>query len=201
MKNPTFNTKTLVKIGMLGAIAAVLMLFEFPLPFLAPSFYELDFSEIPVLIGAFSLGPLAGVIIEFLKILLNLLFNGTDTAFVGEIANFFIGCSFILPAAWIYQIKKTKKRALIGMIIGTLTLVITSCLINAYIMLPAYAAAFGLSQDVFIELGSLIHPQIDSLLPFVILCVAPFNLLKGILVSFCTFVLYKHLSPILKGDL
>ena len=104
------KTRTLVEIGMLGAIATVLMLFEFPLPFIAPPFYEIDLSEVPVLVGAFALGPVAGATIEFVKILINLLINGTATAFVGEIGNYIIGCSFIIPAALIYKKKKSKKK-------------------------------------------------------------------------------------------
>ena len=95
----------MTKIAMLSAAAMVLMLFEFPLPFVAPMFYELDFSEVPVLVGAFALGPVAGIAIEFLKILVNLLINGTITAGVGELANFLVGVSFILPAELIYKHK------------------------------------------------------------------------------------------------
>ena len=111
MKNK--RVRNMVQIGMLAAVATVLMLFEFPLWF-APSFYELDFSEVAVLIGAFSMGPMAGVMIEALKILLNFLINGTITAGVGELANFVIGCSLVLPAAILYQRHKSRKTALIG---------------------------------------------------------------------------------------
>ena len=103
MSNTSAKTRTLVEIAMLGAVAAILMYLEFPLPFIAPPFYEIDLSEIPVLIGAFSLGPVAGACIELIKVLLKLLLKGTSTAFVGDIANFFIGCSFIIPAALIYK--------------------------------------------------------------------------------------------------
>ena len=99
MTKTSQKTRTLVEIGMLGAIATILMLFEFPIPFLAPPFYELDFSEVPVLVGAFALGPMAGATIELIKILINLMVNGTATAFVGEIGNYLLGCSFIIPAA------------------------------------------------------------------------------------------------------
>ena len=107
------NIRTIVSVGMLAAIAVVLMLFEFPLPFIAPSFYELDLSEVPILIGAFALGPVAGVMAELVKILLNLAISGTDTAFVGEFANFVMGCAFVVPASLIYQAKKSRKNALI----------------------------------------------------------------------------------------
>ena len=106
-KQKKINTKMIAQIGMLGAIAVVLMLFEIPLPF-APSFYEIDFSEVPVLIGCFTMGPMAGVLIELIKIILNLCINGSVTAGVGEVANFVIGCALVLPAAFIYKRKKTK---------------------------------------------------------------------------------------------
>ena len=122
--------RTMVQVGMLSAIATVLMLFEIPLPF-APSFYEIDFSEVPVLIGCFTMGPLAGVAIEMVKILLNFLINGTVTAGVGEIANFLIGCALCVPAGLIYKRQGTRKGALIGMAVGTGMMVIVGCVINA----------------------------------------------------------------------
>ena len=106
----TTTTRTIVCVGMLAAISTILMLFEFPLPFIAPGFYELDFSEVPILIGAFALGPVAGVLTELVKILLNLVINGTNTAFVGEFANFVMGCAFVVPASVIYK-EKEKSSA------------------------------------------------------------------------------------------
>ena len=196
----TNKTRTLVEIGMLGAIATVLMLFEFPLPFIAPPFYEIDLSEVPVLVGAFALGPVAGATIEFVKILINLLINGTATAFVGEIGNYILGCSFIIPAALIYKKKKSKKNALIGMIIGTITMTVFGCFLNAYVLLPTYAAAFGMPIDAIIGMGTAINPSIDNIMTFVVIAVAPFNIIKGIAVSVVTMLIYKHISPILKGN-
>lgn len=191
------NVRTTVKVGMLAAIAVVLMMFEIPLPF-APSFYEIDFSEVPVLIGAFSMGPLAGAVIEFVKILLNLVFTGTDTAGVGELANFVIGCSLCIPAALIYKHKKTRKSALIGMVTGTTLMVIAGCFINAYIMLPVFSAAFQLPIDALVSMGTVVNPYITNLTTFVIFAVAPFNLLKGALVSLIVLMIYKKISPIFK---
>ena len=108
------KVRYMAQMGMLAAISVVLMLFEIPLPF-APAFYEIDFSEVPVMVGCFTMGPLAGAGIEFLKILLNFAVNGTDTAGVGEFANFLIGCSLVVPAAVIYKRKRTKSGAVIGM--------------------------------------------------------------------------------------
>lgn len=195
-----YKTRTLVEIGMLGAIATVLMLFEFPLPFIAPPFYELDLSEVPVLVGAFALGPAAGAMIELIKVLLNLLINGTATACVGEIANYIIGCSFIIPAALIYKKRKSKKNALLGMVIGTATMAALGCFINAYVLLPTYAAAFGMPIDAIVGIGSSINANINDILSFVVLAVAPFNIIKGIVVSMITLLIYKHISPLLKGN-
>ncbi len=195
MKSKQINT--LVKIAMLSAVATVLMLFEFPLPFVAPTFYELDFSEVPVLVGAFALGPIAGVIIEGMKILLNFLLNGTITAGVGEMANFVMGVVFVFPAALIYKKSKTRKSAIIGLLVGTMLLLIVGSLINIYVMIPAYGAAFGMPKEAFISMAAAIWPAIDSMAEFALYCVMPFNLIKCILVSGVTILIYKKLSPIL----
>lgn len=196
MKNR--RIRNMVQIGMLAAVATVLMLFEFPLWF-APSFYQLDFSEVAVLIGAFSMGPAAGVVIETLKILLNFLINGTITAGVGELANFIIGCGLIVPAALIYKRHKTKKNAVLGMAVGTVAMTVVGSLINYFVLLPVYSAALPLPMDALIGMGTKINPAIDGLWTFVLFAVAPFNLLKGVLVSLLTLLLYKHISPLLKG--
>ena len=198
MKNKKkLNTRMIAQIGMLGAIAVVLMLFEIPLPF-APSFYEIDLSEVPVLIGCFSMGPLAGVLIELIKIILNLCINGSMTAGVGELANFVIGCALVLPAAFIYKRKKTKKAAIIGLVTGTIFMTIFGCFINAYVMLPTYAKAFGMPIEALIELGSAVNASITDLFTFVMFAVVPFNLLKGVLDSVIVIAIYKKISPILK---
>ena len=191
------GTREIVTIGMLGAIAVVLMLFEIPLPF-APPFYEIDFSEVPVLVGCFALGPVAGVLIEFVKILLNLIINGSATAGVGELANFCIGCSFCIPAGVIYQRKKTKQDAMIGLISGTLIMTFLGCFINAYIMLPTYAKAFKIPIEGLIEMGTKVNASITDLFTFVMFAVVPFNLLKGVLVSIIVILIYKKISPIIK---
>lgn len=193
------RTRYLVQIGMLAGIAVVLMLFDIPLPF-APSFYQIDLSELPVLIGAFAMGPMAGVLIELIKILLNLVINGTDTAFVGEFANFLIGCALIVPAALVYQRKKTRKSAVIGMLLGTIVMAAVGGVINAYVLLPAYSAAFGIPIDGLVEMGAAVNRAITSLPTFCLFAVVPFNLVKGLVVSVITLLLYKHISRILKGE-
>ena len=195
------KVRTLAQIAMLGAVATVLMLFEFPIPFIAPPFYEMDFSEVPVLVGAFAMGPVAGIAIEAIKILLNFVINGTITAGVGELANFIFGCAFLLPAALIYRRNKTRKNAIIGMAVGTVVMTVAACIINALVLLPAYGAAFGMPVDAFVQMGTSINKAIDSLFTFAVLAVGPFNLIKGIAVSVFVLLIYKRIRMILKGDL
>ena len=192
--------RTTVQIGMLGAIALVLMFFEFPIPFIAPPFIKMDFSEIPVLVGTFAMGPLAGVLIELLKNLLNLVIHGTTTMGVGELSNFIIGCAFVVPAGLFYRKKKTRVNALKGMAAGTLLMAAMGCLTNAFIMFPLYSTLMGIPMDSFIAMGTAIHPAIDNMVSFVILRMVPFNLLKGIVISFITLLLYKRLRVLLKGE-
>lgn len=196
-KKTETSVRKLVQIGMLSAIAVVLMLFEIPLPF-APAFYEIDFSEVPVMIGCFVMGPAAGAVIELIKILLNLIINGTLTAGVGEAANFVIGCCLCVPAGLVYKYQRTRKGALIGMITGTLIMTIAGCFINACVMLPTYAAAFQMPIDALVAMGTAINANITDLFTFVILAVAPFNLLKGVLVSLIVFLIYKKIRPVFK---
>jgi len=191
------SVKMITQVGMLGAIAVVLMLFEIPLPF-APSFYEIDFSEVPVLVGTFAMGPLAGGLIELVKILLNFLITGTKTAGVGEMANFLMGISFCLPASLIYRKIHSKKGAVIGLVSGTLSMTAVGCFLNAYVLLPTYAKAFEMPLDELVGMGTAINANITDLFTFVMFAVAPFNLLKGILVSLIVILIYKKISPILK---
>lgn len=191
------NTRKMVVTAMLASVATVLMLLEFPLPFIAPPFYELDFSEIPVLIGAFSMGPTVGVIIEAIKIVINLLINGTMTGGVGEIANFVIGCSFIIPAAFIYKYNRTKKGAIISMLVGTLSMAILGVFINAYVMLPVYSNIMPIEQ--ILQMGKDIVAFITDEFTFCLLCVLPFNIIKGLLVSTVTGFIYKPLSKIINA--
>lgn len=191
------KVRMMAQVGMLAAIAVVLMLFEIPLPF-APSFYEIDFSEVPVLVGCFTMGPLAGASIELIKILLNLAINGTVTAGVGEFANFLIGCALVVPAGLIYKRKKTRNGAIVGMITGTVFMTIVGCFLNAYLLLPTYAKAFGMPLDALVGMGTAINAKITSLSTFVVFAVAPFNLLKGVLVSLIVFLIYKKISPVFK---
>ena len=193
------GVRAVVQIGMLAAVAVILMLFEIPLPF-APSFYKIDFSEVPVLVGCFAMGPVAGALIELVKILLNFVLTGTSTAGVGEIANFVIGCALCVPAGIIYRRNRTRKNALIGMATGTILMTVLGCFVNAYVLLPAYGKAFGMPIEAFIEMGAAVNHSVNSLLGFVALIIVPFNLFKYILMSVIVFFIYKRIRVVLKGD-
>lgn len=193
------TVNTLVKIGMLGAVATVLMLFEIPLWFAPPDIYKLDFSEVAVLIGGFALGPIAGIIIELVKVLLNLIINGTITAGIGEMANFLIGCSLVVPASVIYLRNKDRKHAIIGIVTGTLCMATVGSLMNAYILLPVYGKVFNMPIDALVAMGTAVNPSINGLSDFVLMAVAPFNIFKGVITGLITIIIYKKLSPIIKG--
>jgi riboflavin transporter FmnP len=188
--------KYIAYISIFSAIAAVLMFFEIPL-FFAPSFYEIDLSELPVLICAFALGPVAGVVTEFLKIILELILKGTSTAFVGEFANFVVGCSLVLPASIVYQKIKTKKGAWIGMLTGTLVMTVFGSLFNAVYLLPTFAKMYGMPLEAIVEMGTAVNKSITSVTTLVLYAVVPFNLIKGVLVSLLTFLLYKRTEKLL----
>lgn len=187
--------RTVATVAVLSAIAIVIMLLEFPLWF-APPFYKLDLSEIVVLIGAFALGPWAGVAIEGIKILLNFLFTGTVTGGIGELANFLIGCALVVPAAVIYRKKRTRLGAIIGLSVGILSLTVVGCVLNYFVLLPAYSKVFA-PMETLIGMGTAVNPAITDRLTFVLYAVAPFNLFKGTVVSLVTMVLYKRVSPLL----
>lgn len=199
MKNETSllrktSTKTIAKIGVLSAVAAVIMIFEFPL-FFAPMFYKIDLSEIPVLMGAFALGPLAGVIIEIIKILLNLLLNGSTTVGVGEFANLVVGCAFIVPSAIIYRKNKSLKKAIIALVVGIISLTVIGTMLNYYLLIPFYSTFMPI--DEIIAAGAAVNKFVVDKFTLVVFAVAPFNFIKGTIVSVITLLLYKKISPIL----
>lgn len=179
--------------AMLAAVSGLLMIFDFPLWF-APPFYKLDFSEVPVLIGSFACGPLTGVVIELLKNLIKLCIKGTETAFVGELAAFAIGCALAVPAGWIYKRYRTFKGAVCGMGVGVIAMTVIGCLLNIFVILPAYAAAFHIPMDQIVKAGTVVNPNINSLTTFILFATAPFNLFKGTVVSLLTALLYKRIS-------
>lgn len=192
------STRKIAVIGMFSAISGILMTLEIPVPF-APPFYKLDFSELPALIGAFAFGPVAGLMIEFCKVLLKLLLKGTTTAFVGDFANFAVGCSFLLPASIYYLFHKNKKSAMLGAAMGTVIMTVFGTAFNAIYLLPKFSDIYGLPLSEIIEMGAAVNPAINSVTTLVIFAVAPLNVIKGGAVSVITLLIYKKLSPILKA--
>lgn len=199
ISEPIFNTRKLAMIGMFSAIAMILHVLDFPI-FFAPGFYKMDFSELPVLVGSFAFGPVAGVMMEFVKILLKLCIKGTSTAFIGDLANFVVGCSLIIPASTVYSFKKTKKSAIIACIVGTLVMTVFGTAFNAVYLLPAFSKFYGMPLDAILAMGAEVNPlaKEGSIVSFVVACVAPMNLIKGTLASVVTLLIYKPLSPIIK---
>ncbi len=195
----TIRTRKIAVIGIFSAISGVLMYLEIPLWF-APAFYELDFSEIPVLICAFAYGPFAGVIAELCKVFVKLFLKGTSTAFVGDLANFIVGCALILPASIIYHVRKSRKSALIGLATGTIVMTIFGSLFNAIYLIPTFSVLFGMPLEAIVGMGTAVNPNITSVSKLVLFAVVPFNLLKCVADSVITFLLYKPLSPIIHAQ-
>ena len=190
------SIRYMARVAVLTAIASVLMLLEFPLWF-APGFYKLDVSEAVILMGGFALGPGAAILIEFLKNLINILLNGTTTAYIGEMANFITGCAFVVPAAVIYKYHKNKKGALISMITGSLSLALIGSLLNYFVLIPAFSRFYNLPVEDIIGMGAAVNPLVTDLKSLVVCAVAPFNLVKGIICSVLAMLLYKRVSKIL----
>ena len=180
-------------VAICSALAAILHLLDFSLPFLAPGFYKLDFSELPVMLCGFFLGPSGAVACEGLKILLKLLMKGTTTAFVGDFANFAVGCSLVLPAVIIYHIRRTKKTAILGMVAGGLCITIFGSAFNALYLLPKFADMF-MPMEAILAAGQAIYPGIDSVWTLALYCVVPLNLVKSLCVSILTLLLYKRVA-------
>ena len=156
------QTKKLIKIlqiSIFAAVATVLTFFELPV-FFAPSFYKLDFSDVVVLISGFSIGPLAGVLTEFLKVLLKILIKGSTTVGLGDLASFVAGVALTLPSAACYKKYRTFKGACVAMLLGTICLTAVSAILNYFILLPAYEILFSISENTIISLGNTINPLI-----------------------------------------
>lgn len=189
--------RRLALIAFFSALSAILMFFDFPLP-IAPSFMKMDLSELPVIIGGFILGPIHCIIISVLKVLIKFMIKGTSTMFLGEFANLIGSIAYALPASIIYSILKNKKRAIFGLILGTVLSSIICTLFNAFLLFPLYMNVFHMSEDVIIGMCRAILPFIDSMLKVMLFSVFPFNILKFGITSIITYMLYKHISKLIK---
>ena len=193
-KSSIQNVRMFTMNAVLSAIAFVLAFFEFPVP-LSPSFARMDLSDLPALIGAFAYGPISGVLIEFVKNVLQLLTSSTGG--IGELANFIMGSSFVVAAGLIYKYRKTKKNAVAACLIASVVMGIVAAIVNYFILLPLFEAFMPLDQ-LIASFGEFM-PFIKTKFDVVLFNAFPFNLLKGISISIFTMLLYKRLTPILKG--
>ena len=194
-KNKTLIRYTVVT-AMLAAVSSVLQFLEFPIPFLIPSFVEMDFSDLPALIASFSMGPVSGVLVCLIKNLLHALL-ATTTGGVGELANFLLSASFVFVAGLIYHLKKCRLAALLGSFCGALFMAIISIPINYFLTYPIYYRF--LPEATVLSLYQALIPSVSSILQCLVVFNAPFNLLKGAIVTGIAFIIYKPLSPYIKG--
>ena len=196
---PTFSGQSrirkLVMTALLSALATVLMFVSFSVPFV-PSFIKLDLSELPALIAAFSMGPLSGVAVCLVKNLVNLLF--TYSMGVGELCNFLLGVAFVLPAGLIYKKRNDRKGALIGALTGALTMGVISIFINYYLVYPVYAKLL-MPMDMILGMYQAINPKVSNLWQALCFFNAPFTFVKGLISVAITFLIYKRISPLIKG--
>ncbi len=196
LPNASPSTKRTHKIAvtaMLSAVATILMALDFPIPFLIPTFVKMDFSELPALLAAFSLGPVSGAVVCLVKNLVNLTMSSTNG--VGELCNFLMGICFVIPAGLIYRHKKTRAGALIGALAGAVVMALCSVPVNYFISYPFYTVFMPL--DVIIAMYQELIPSVDGLMACLVIFNAPFTLLKGLLDMALAFLIYKPLSPLL----
>ncbi|MGB9679641.1 MAG: ECF transporter S component [Thermoanaerobacteraceae bacterium] len=189
------KTHIIVKVGFLSALAFILMYLEFQVP-LFPGFLKLDFSDLPALIGAFALGPVYGVMIELVKNLVHS--TVTQSAGIGEIANFTVGSIFVYTAGIIYNRNKTRKNALFAMIISVFVMAFSASLLNYYVFLPLYQKVMGWPMDAIVGMGRAVNGSIVDVKTLVAYGIFPFNILKGVMLATVTLLIYKKVSLLLK---
>lgn len=195
-QNKLFSTQNLIKMGLLSAIAVLLMQVGLRLPMFFPSFLELDFSDVPAIIGILVVHPWAGVVIPLVKNLLDVLIFGSTTGYVGEASNFVVGVAYLLPLILITKKNKSFKGTLIGVIVGIMTMTITACFTNYFIMIPLYSNF--MPMDKIIQMGTAINPAITDLKSLILLTIVPFNIVKSSLVSTLSVALVKAMLPVMK---
>lgn len=196
----TVNIRTLTFTALLGAVSAVLMVFNFSIPF-APTFMKFDISELPALFAGFFMGPAEGCAVVLVKILLKVLTQGTDTAFVGELMNLMGSICFVLPASLIYRKMHTKKGAVIGMTVSSVLVSILFIFINMYIAFPMYSTLYGMPLEAIISMGTAANPLVDDLFTLMLFGVFPFNLVKHGITSLATYLVYNKCGNALRGIL
>lgn len=196
-KTRPIRLRALVVTAMLSAVGCVLMMLDFPLPMLIPSFVKMDVSELPALLAAFSMGPVSGIVVCLMKNILAAIFHGS-TLGIGEVCNFLMGAVFTGVAGLIYKHSKTRKMAVIASLAGVVAMAVASVPVNFFFSYPVYAAAFG-GMEAIIGAYQAINPNMTSLLGCLIVFNMPFTLAKGLIDALLCFLIYKPLSPILHG--
>ena len=191
------NVRTLAMTAVLGAVATVLMFFSFSIPIILPSFLAMDFSELPALIAAFTMGPVSGVVVCLIKNLVNLPSSGTGGA--GELCNFLMGVTFVVPAGLIYKVRKDRVGAVLGSLVGAVVMAVLSLPINLFISYPAYAVFYNMTTDKVMDMYQAIVPWVKTLPQALLIFNMPFTFCKAMCSVIITFVIYKRISPIIKG--
>ena len=189
------SAKTIAKVGVLSAIAYILMFISIPLP-IFPSFLKIDLSDIPAIFGGMSLGPMAGLAIVIVKNFLQGI-TASTTGGVGEFANVIIGGSYVLIICLFYRKLKSIKGVLIGGLLGIVAMTIMGCIMNYYVMIPLYATVYGMPLEQIVQLGTVINPKVTDLMTFVIWMIAPFNILKASIMTAVTMPLFEKMEKIL----
>jgi riboflavin transporter len=197
MTKKVLTTKNLTMIAMFSAISAVLTVFEIQLPF-SPSFVKFDFSDLPVMLGGFLIGPFAGGIIAFMKILLHFLLNGTTSFFVGDLSNLLLTLSLVLPASFIYQQKKTKKTTIQGLLVSIICTSLLAIIFNLFLIFPLYLKVLNLKMVDLINMIHVVNPLVKDVFTMIVFSLLPFNLFKYSIVSMITMLSYKKLSILFK---
>ena len=200
MSSKTVNVRTIAFVAMLGALSTILMMFRMPLPF-APSFLDFDIAELPALFAGFFLGPVAGCGVIAVKIVLKLITQGSNTAFVGEFSNLVTSCCFVLPAALIYKKIHTKKGAVIALVISTIFVSVVCIFLNAFVMFPLYSNLYGMPMEAIIGMGSAVNPLVHDSISMMLFSVFPFNLVKHGVTSIVTMLVYKRVGNALRSIL
>lgn len=192
------KVKKIAFIGLMGAVSAVLMLFRFPIPFMPP-FLSFDLSGLMEMLGGFMFGPMAAACIIVVKILLQLVMQGSFSLGTGELQNLILSCSYVLPALIIYHRNKTKKMAITGMAVSTLFVSVMAVFTNLYLIIPFYVKLFGMSMDDIITMCRTVNPAMKNVTSMAVFGLLPFNLIKYGVTSLVTFIMYKRLSRVIKG--
>ncbi len=191
------DVRTMVIVSLLGVIAFILMFARMPV-FFAPPFMDIDVSEMPALIASFAMGPVAGFLVVFIKILLKTIFQGTSTYYVGELSNVIVSSAFVMSAGFIYKNRKSFRTAIVSLVVGVLVLSVIATISNYFVIFPLYGKIMGVSMQDFANMLKNVNPLVTDFKTLMLFAIVPFNLLKGVLTAILTMLLYKRVVPFIK---